>query len=574
MFGALRYYYRFLLVYRWQFLLFGVCLVLLSIAESIHPYFYKLFIERLPEGSENLLLQTLGVFMLVRFGAVIFDVLTHWLADTVVLPASRDARLKVVEHIQDLDFAYTLNRSTGSLISAVKRGDSAFFNLFYGINVKMTRILVEFGVLLWFFSQVDTRIAATMVVSIIGICVVAAHLLRRNIRARVAFNAEEDAISGMIVDTLLNYETVKLFAKEQAERLRLSTQFQPWMKRLWEYASTFRVIDIVVGTLGETSLFLVLFAGLHLVSELSLSPAEYIMILGFAIGFYPRLFELIYELRNTANSLVDLKKYFAALNLVPTVKDPETPVFLQSCDGEIIFDQVAFSYAAGNGAALSDLSLRIRQGQSVAFVGHSGAGKSTLVKLVLRFFDVDTGRITLDGVDIRDMTKANLRSFFGVVPQEPVLFNDTIGYNIAYGAIEPSTQEIAAAVKMANLQDLINQLPNGLETKVGERGVKLSGGQKQRLAIARMILSNPDIIVFDEATSQLDSESERLIQEAFWKASENKTTLIIAHRLSSIVRADKIVVMDGGQIAEIGSHRELLRRDGLYAKYWRLQTEV
>ncbi|MBU0974311.1 ATP-binding cassette domain-containing protein [Patescibacteria group bacterium] len=208
------------------------------------------------------------------------------------------------------------------------------------------------------------------------------------------------------------------------------------------------------------------------------------------------------------------------------------------------------------------------------FVGHSGAGKTTITKLLMRFFDPDSGKVTIDGVDIADLTKTNLRSFMGVVPQEPILFNDSIVYNIGYGASTSNLEEVVAAAKMANLHDFISDLPKGYDTKVGERGVKLSGGQKQRLAIARMILSTPDIIIFDEATSQLDSESERLIQDAFWKASKNKTTIIIAHRLSSITRAGKIVVMDGGKIAEIGNHEQLLEKNGLYNKFWKLQTEV
>ena len=192
----------------------------------------------------------------------------------------------------------------------------------------------------------------------------------------------------------------------------------------------------------------------------------------------------------------------------------------------------------------------------------------------MRFFDPDSGKVTIDGVDIADLTKTNLRSFMGVVPQEPILFNDSIVYNIGYGASTSNLEEVVAAAKMANLHDFISDLPKGYDTKVGERGVKLSGGQKQRLAIARMILSTPDIIIFDEATSQLDSESEKLIQDAFWKASKNKTTIIIAHRLSSITRAGKIVVMDGGKIAEIGNHEQLLEKNGLYNKFWKLQTEV
>ncbi|RLF02906.1 MAG: hypothetical protein DRJ64_08850 [Thermoprotei archaeon] len=270
----------------------------------------------------------------------------------------------------------------------------------------------------------------------------------------------------------------------------------------------------------------------------------------------------------------DLTDYFGILDKNTVVKDPAKPIKMKNIKGEIEFSNVSFSYKEGKQNALKKFSLRIRAGQSVAFVGKSGVGKTTIIKLLLRFFDVNSGSITVDGVDIRKFAKDELRSHLGVVPQEPVMFNNTIAYNIGYGATRVSKREIEAAAKMAYLDEFIAELPKGYKTNVGERGVKLSGGQKQRLAIARMILSDPDIVIFDEATSQLDSESEKYIQDAFWEASENKTTIIIAHRLSTVVKADKIVVMDESGIAEIGSHRELVnKKDGLYKKYWDLQVE-
>jgi len=482
--------------------------------------------------------------------------------------------MAVFKAIQDLDFAFSLTWSTGSMISSMKRGDMAFFNLHHAVNIKTVRIILNFFVIMWVFSSIKIEIALVMLVTMILNIIFAYFLIRINIRARKRFNDEEDNISSVIVDNMINFETVKLFAKEHEEYKKLRTKFVPWMKELGGYANSFRKIDIVVGTMGELSLFLVLFVGLKQVVSFDLTAAEYVMILGFVSSFYPRFFELIYELRNIAKYNVDIQKYFDVFNFETVVKDKEHPVKKEFARGEIIFDNVNFSYPEGTKDALKDVSLRIREGQSVAFVGHSGAGKTTITKLLMRFFDVDSGKITIDGVNIADLTKTNLRSFMGVVPQEPVLFNDSIAYNIGYGAGTTDLKEVIAAAKMANLHDFINDLPKGYETKVGERGVRLSGGQKQRLAIARMILSTPDIIIFDEATSQLDSESEKLIQDAFWKASKNKTTLIIAHRLSSITRADKIVVMDGGEIVEVGTHRQLLEKGGLYKKFWKLQTEV
>jgi ATP-binding cassette, subfamily B, heavy metal transporter len=567
-------YYKFLFKYKWQFFLFAIFLVGLSVAESIHPYFYKLFIERLPEGNFQPLFQILLAYSGVRVIELIFDILTYIFGDAVLLPAARDARMAVFKKIQDLDFAFSLTRSTGSMISSMKRGDMAFFNLFHAVNIKLVRIVLNFFVIMWVFFQIRIEIALVMLVSMILNIIFAYFLIKNNIRARKRFNDEEDNVSSVIVDNMINFETVKLFAKEREEYKKLGTQFVPWLKELWGYANSFRKIDIVIGTTGELSLFLVLFVGLKQVVSFDLTAAEYVMILGFVSAFYPRFFDLIYELRHVAKHNVDIEKYFDVFNFETLVKDKKNPVKKKSARGEIIFDNINFSYPEGTQNALKNISLRIREGQSVAFVGHSGAGKTTITKLLMRFFDPDSGKVTIDGVDIADLTKTNLRSFMGVVPQEPVLFNDSIAYNIGYGAGTTDLKEVIAAAKMANLHDFIKDLPKGYETKVGERGVKLSGGQKQRLAIARMILSTPDIIIFDEATSQLDSESEKLIQDAFWKASKNKTTLIIAHRLSSITRADKIVVMDGGEIVEIGNHEQLLEKDGLYKKFWKLQTEV
>jgi ABC-type multidrug transport system fused ATPase/permease subunit len=314
--------------------------------------------------------------------------------------------------------------------------------------------------------------------------------------------------------------------------------------------------------------------GLGLTVKGELGAGSFVMIIGFVGNFYNRFFELVYNLRNVAKHTVDIQKYFAILGEVPEVADPKRPKIIKEVAGEIEFDDIWFAYPKNKNKAVEGINLGIRSGQSVAFVGHSGVGKTTLVKLLLRFYDPNLGKITIDGVNIKDMRKSDLRAMVGVVPQEPIMFNNTIGYNITYGRSSAGKQEMIAAAKMANLYDFIMTLPQKFETNVGERGVKLSGGQKQRLAIARMILKNPEIIIFDEATSQLDSESEKLIQEAFWKAAENKTTIVIAHRLSTVVRAEKIVVMEKGRIKEVGSHRQLLSdKESLYSKFWALQTE-
>jgi ATP-binding cassette subfamily B protein len=398
-------------------------------------------------------------------------------------------------------------------------------------------------------------------------------LIRNNIRTRREFNQVEDEISDIIVDNLINFETVKLFAREKWERRRLQKKFVNWFRRLWDYSMSFRMIDIIIGGLGNIGLVVALIYGLKLVTQDEIGTGSFVMVVGFVSSFYNRFFELVYNLRQVAKHTVDIQKYFAILNETPEVADPKKPKTIREVAGEIKFDKIWFAYPKNKNKAVEEINLDIRGGQSVAFVGHSGVGKTTLVKLLLRFYDPDSGKITIDGIDIKEMRKSDLRAMVGVVPQEPIMFNNTIGYNITYGRSSASKKEMIAAAKMANLYDFIMTLPQKFETNVGERGVKLSGGQKQRLAIARMILKNPEIIIFDEATSQLDSESEKLIQEAFWKAAENKTTIVIAHRLSTVVRAEKIVVMEKGRIKEVGSHRQLLAdKESLYSRFWALQT--
>lgn len=572
MYKTYKLYYRFLWHYKWQMILFSIFLVGLSVSEAILPYFYKLFVDAVPQRDPVLLFKILLAYIGVRLLKLVFDLLTYYFGDSALLDTARDIRTAVFKKIQDLDFAYHLTRSTGSLISSIKRGDLAVFNFFHMVNINLVRGIISFIVLLVLFAQLKLEIAGLMLASMVLNSIFAYFLIKKNVLARVVFNKSEDSVSEVIVDNLINFETVKFFAKEFEEYKRLGSSFLPWTKALWGYANSFRAIDIVIGITGNLSMLAVLYVGLQYLLNGEISTGEFIMVLGFVNSFYGRFFDLVFQMRDVAKNNADLQSYFAVFNVDTVVKDPISPAKVESVEGEIVFDKVNFSYPEGKGDALKDFTFKVNPGESVALVGHSGAGKTTITKLLMRFYDPDSGAILIDGVDIRTITKSNLRSFMGIVPQEPILFNDTIAYNIGYGATTTDMKVIEKAAKMANLDEFIHDLPKGYETKVGERGVKLSGGQKQRLAIARMILSNPDIIIFDEATSQLDSQSEKLIQDAFWKVSKNKTTLIIAHRLSSITRADRIIVMDSGQIAEIGTHKSLLEKNGLYAKFWKLQT--
>lgn len=482
-------------------ILFTFFLVALSISESVLPYFYKLFIDAIPQMDPVLLLKILVGYIGIRLLKLAFDLATFFLGDSALLATARDIRQAVFKKIQDLDFAYHLTKSTGSMISSIKRGDLAVFNFFHMVNINLVRGLISFIVLLVLFAQLKIEIAGLMLLSMILNSVFAYFLIKRNVAARVAFNKSEDDVSEVIVDNLINFETVKFFAKEKEEYLRLGGSFVPWMKALWGYANSFRAIDVVIGVTGNMSMLAVLYLGLRYLLSGEFSAGEYVMILGFVNTFYGRFFDLVFEMRDVAKNNADLKSYFSVFNKDTLVQDPKNPVSVASVEGEIVFDSVNFSYPEGRSDALKDFTFKINPGKSIALVGHSGAGKTTITKLLMRFYDVESGAILIDGVNIKDMTKSNLRSFMGIVPQEPVLFNESIAYNIGYGAGTTDLEVIKKAAQMANLDEFISDLPKGYDTKVGERGVRLSGGQKQRLAIARMILSNPDIIIFDEATS-------------------------------------------------------------------------
>lgn len=567
-------FYKFL-VNSWPtYVGFVLLVILTNTLFALDPYFYKLFVEKIPNFNYDELSKILILFAIVKSAAVITDVITGIVGDSIVIEAAKRTRVTIFKKVQDLDFAFHTNKSTGSLISAFKRGDGAFWAFFHDIQYKLLNVLTNFLVMIYFLKDLSLTVVSIVILSLVVTIIAAVFLIRYNISKRKDFNEDEDKISGIITDNLINFETVKLFAKESWEENKLLKHFIPWTKKMWGYGNSFRLIDITMGTIINVSVISILYIVIKDTVSGQTNVGDFVLITGFLTRFYPRLWDFLWGLRDLAKNYADIEKYFELLDHEIEVKDPQQNILkLKKVNGEIKFENVNHSYKEGTKNALKNFNLTINRGESIAFVGRSGSGKTTVTKLLMRFFDPERGRILIDNVNIKNLTKSNLRSFFGVVPQEPILFNNTIGYNIGYGSEkENNLKEIKVAAKMANIDKFIEKLPNKYESNVGERGIKLSGGQKQRLAIARMILSNPDIIIFDEATSSLDSESEKLIQDAFWKYAKNKTTIIIAHRLSTIKKADKIVVMDKGQIIEIGKHNELIKNtDGTYSKLWNIQ---
>ncbi|EKE12774.1 MAG: hypothetical protein ACD_13C00142G0001 [uncultured bacterium] len=575
MWKTFKTFYGFILKRRLVFAGFVLLILLSAIVNSIIPYFYKIFVDAIPSLDTGRLLSIVYIYVGVAGAGLIVDIFSYFVGDIILFRASADARKKVFKHVLDLDFLFHSNKSTGSLISAFKRGDGAFFELFHVIHHRIFGVFVGFGVMVYFFTRLSPMIGIITAVTMTATLIVARFLIKYNVKKRGEFNKEEDKISGIIGDNMINYETVKLFAQEKREEARLSTAFVTWTKALWGYGNSFRLVDISVGALINISMFSILFITAKSAGGGHLSVGDFVLIASFTSSLFPRLWDLVWGSRDLAKAYSDIQTYFGLLDNEIEVKDSEKPIDVGHVYGEIELNDVKFSYKNRTKNAIDGFNLKIEQGQSVAFVGKSGSGKTTLAKLLMRFYDINSGEILIDGINIKDFRKSTLRGFIGMVPQEPILFNNTVSYNIAYGFPKAKLSEVKTAARLANIDDFIQSLPEKYNTEVGERGVKLSGGQKQRLAIARMILSDPDIVVFDEATSQLDSESEKLIQDAFWKARAGKTTIIVAHRLSTIMRADKIVVMEHGQIKETGTHESLLnQKDSLYSHFWNLQIKL
>ena len=566
-------FFRFIFNYKKQYIVFVFVMVAAAVTSNLIPFIYKILVDAIPSYDYQLLVKIVILFVGVRLIVNWLQTLSRYLGDKVLIPASKDARILVFKRIQDLDFTFHVNKSTGSLISAFKRGDSAFFNIFHNLHFNVADMIISLIVVTFFFNRITPLISFLMLLIFVINSFISWYLIKFNIKKRKTFLKSEDKISGIITDNMINYETVKFFAQEEREESRLKTEFKDWIKNLWGYSKSFRLMEISVGTLSNFGILAIFFIVVNKLVNGDITTGDLIMVISFTTAFYFRFFDLLHRLREIAKNYVDIERYFSILDNEILIKDPIKPIKGKEIKGEIQFNNVSFSYPDNKKNLLYNINLHIKPGESIAFVGRSGVGKTTIVRLLLRFYDVSKGKILVDGIDVRDFTKSQLRSFIGIVPQEPILFNNTIGFNIAYGNPKARKQDIKQVVRMANLDRFIDNLPLGYKTIVGERGIKLSGGQKQRLAIARMLLVNPKIIIFDEATSNLDSESERLIQNSLWKISRDRTILIIAHRFSTIRKVDKVIVLEQGKVIESGKHNDLIKKKGLYSYLWRLQSK-
>lgn len=557
------------------------CLLLAKVAHVTVPIVLKWIVDDMSASGVARAIVVVPVLLLVaygiaRFSVTLFTELREFFFAKVTQRAVRRIALETFEHLHRLSLRFHLARQTGGLTRDIERGTRGITSLMSYVLFSILPTLVEFalvcGVLAWNY---DWTFVTITLVTLVGYIVYTIFVTEWRTAFRKEMNELDSKANSKAIDSLLNYETVKYFGNERFESDRYDQSLQRWELAAVRSQTSLSLLNLGQSLFIAAGATLVMWRAIEGVIAGRMTVGDLVLVNAFLIQLYVPLNFLGVIYREIRQSMTDMGRMFSLMAEHQEVADRPDATVLGSASapaGDLVFDQVHFSYEADR-SILHGISFHVPAGQTFAVVGPSGGGKSTLARLLFRFYDVSSGSIRVDGRDIRDYTQSSLRAAIGIVPQDTVLFNDTLGYNLRYGKPAASDAELLAAIRAARLDDFIARLPKGLDTTVGERGLKLSGGEKQRVAIARALLKNPAILIFDEATSALDSESEKAIQAEIRAVSRERTTLIIAHRLSTIVDADCILVVDSGRVVERGTHLELLAARGLYAKLWTLQAE-
>jgi ABC-type transport system involved in Fe-S cluster assembly fused permease/ATPase subunit len=551
-------------------------LVLAKVANVVVPLVLKYLVDGLSEDTAQLVAVPVSLVLaygILRFSTTLFGELRDAVFSRVAERGMRRIGLEVFTHMHNLDLGFHLSRKTGGVSRDIERGTSgiSFLLRFMLFNILPTlfELLLILGILLYNFSIGFTLITLAAVALYIFFSVMVTEWRLRYVREA---NQKDSQSNTRAIDSLLNYETVKYFGNEAYEAELYDDQLADWEQaRLKNRYSLFALNVGQAVIIGVALTAMMWLAAQQVVNE-QMTIGDLVMINAYMIQLFVPLNFLGFVYREIKNSMANIERMFDLLETETQIQDSPRAGNLVKRGGEVSFENVSFSYREDR-PILKDISFSIPAGQKTAIVGPSGSGKSTIARLLFRFYDPDQGRILIDGQPIAGLTQSSVRAAIGVVPQDTVLFNASIAFNIGYGKSGSSQEEIEQVARTAHLEAFIKKLPDGYETEVGERGLKLSGGEKQRIAIARTLLKAPEIMVFDEATSSLDSGSEKAILAALREASENHTTLAIAHRLSTIVDADQILVLQDGEIVERGNHEELLGRGGLYANLWRHQQQ-
>ena len=538
------------------------------------PILFKRMVDLFSDPQHLPVALPLGMIVgygVLRIAAIAFSELRDAVFAKVAQRAIRTVALRTFQHLHSLSLSFHLERQTGGLSRAIERGttgiDTLLTFMLFNIVPTLIEIALVCGILWAFFDYTYALVTLVCVVAYISYTL---FVTNWRLKYRRQMNETDQEASTRAIDSLLNYETVKYFGNEQYEAARFDQALARYERASVASKSSLSLLNIGQAAIIGTGLaILMTMAGRGVIAR-TLTVGDFVLINTYLIQLYIPLNFLGFVYREIKQALTDMESMFNLLDVSADVKDAPSAQPLRDGPGNVTFEHVSFAYDPRR-TILDDVSFTVPAGHRVAIVGASGAGKSTISRLLFRFYDVGRGRVTIDGEDIRDATQASVRAAIGIVPQDTVLFNDTIYYNIAYGRPGASPAEIEEAARLARIHDFIMASPDGYQTMVGERGLKLSGGEKQRVAIARTILKRPRILLFDEATSALDTRTEREIQASLREVSRGRTTLVIAHRLSTIVDADEIIVLAEGRIAERGTHTDLLRRDGLYAAMWRRQ---
>ena len=562
--------------YRGRALLALGCLVLAKVANVGIPVVLKEIVDAMEQAGEGLLILPVALLLaygLLRLGSSLFNELRDVVFARVRFHAMRRLSTRVLTHLHDLSLRFHLERQTGAISRDLERGTRSVSSILNYMVFSILPMLVEFSlvalILLSKYAPSFTLITFGTVIVYVAFTFA---ITEWRMEYRHTMNRLESESSGQALDSLINYETVKYFGNEALELDRFDRTLGEWEGTAVKSQTSMSLLNFGQGAIIAMGVTVIMFFAANGVVEGTMTIGDLVLVNAFMLQLFIPLNFLGIVYRQIKYSLADMDLIFKLLDRIPEIRDRRDAVPLRLAGGEIRFDSVDFAYQPDR-QILHGIDFSVGPGEKVAVVGHSGAGKSTLSRLLFRFYDVTDGRVMVDGQDVRGLTQTSLRAAIGIVPQDTVLFNDTILYNIAYGRPGAGREEIERAAAMAHIGAFIDSLPQGYDTVVGERGLKLSGGEKQRIAIARAILKGPRILVFDEATSSLDTKTEQAIQETLREVAANHTTLVIAHRLSTVVDADRILVMENGRISEQGSHRELLSRKGLYHRMWMLQQE-
>ncbi len=558
-----------------RFILAFTLLLISKILLLYSPLFYKNAVNTLSPHYGDLVV--IPVFMIIAYGSArLFGQLLAELRDAVFAEVTQSAiqqiGLLVFKHIHNLSLKFHLERQTGGLSRVIERGTKAIETLLIFLTINIIPTLIEIILVTGIFAYLyGFSFSAVIITTIISYIIFTLAITEWRISYVRKMNETDNQATSRAVDSLLNYETVKYFNNEHHELTRYGNALESY-----KIAAVINRLGLNLLNSGQTVIItiglvlMMIMAGSH-VRDGILTVGDFVALNAFVLQVYIPLNFLGFAYREIKIALVNMEHMFELLDVPQDIKDVEGAPNLNFKSGDIEFNTVSFSYEPRR-PILKGISFTVQAGKTTAIVGSSGAGKSTISRLLFRFYDPTSGSITIDGQDIKSVTQDSVRQLIGIVPQDTVLFNDTIKYNIGYGNPNASDSEIIEAAKAAQIHEFILSLPDGYDSLVGERGLKLSGGEKQRVAIARTLLKKPKIFLFDEATSALDTRTEKHIQKSLDKISQNHSTIIIAHRLSTIIHADEILVLDSGTIVERGSHKDLLEQNSLYKSMWERQS--